>query len=247
MIKQLFAMAGLEFLPTWRAARAPQTAFLKRLFELYEIDCVIDVGANIGQYREYLRIHLGYQGPVVSFEPHPDCFEACRQAQARDPMWHIRPFALGAEAGQLDFHLAKDTEFSSFLMPDNTATPEFAETNRVVRTVSVEVRTLDDVFPEIQSLTGCKRPFLKLDTQGFDIQVMKGATRTAGLVQALQTEVSNVPIYKDIPDAESTMRFLRGSGWQLACMFPTNPEHFPVTVDFDTYFVKATSGTKTDR
>jgi FkbM family methyltransferase len=246
MIKQQFAMAGLEFLPKWRAARAPQTAFLSRLFQLYDIDCVIDVGANIGQYRDYLRIHVGYKGPVVSFEPHPDCYEACRRQQSGDPLWHVYPFALGAESGRLDFHLAKDTEFSSFLVPDNTATPEFADTNRVVRTVSAEVRTFDDVFPEIQSLTRCNRPFLKLDTQGFDIQVMKGATAAAKHVQALQTEVSNVPIYKDFPDSESTMRFLRANGWQLACMFPTNPEHFPITVDFDTYFVHATPGAKTD-
>jgi hypothetical protein len=45
---------------------------LQELFAQLRIDTVIDVGANLGQYYEFLRDRIGFTGRIVSFEPHPD-------------------------------------------------------------------------------------------------------------------------------------------------------------------------------
>lgn len=239
MIASIADRFGLTLIAKWRFPRVHQTAYLKRLLTDFEVDCVFDVGANIGQYRDYLRAHVGYKGWIVSFEPHPDCFAACQQLLSTDPKWKIMPLALGSEGGVVDFHLAKDTQFSSFLQPDNSQTPQYAVSNIVEKTVSVQVRSLDDVYPPLKDELGFMRPFLKLDTQGFDLKVMAGGVISAGNFVGLQTEISNVPIYSEIPDFNETLSEFRRLRWQLATVFPSNPEQFPVMVDFDAYFVHA--------
>ncbi|MBK9135259.1 MAG: FkbM family methyltransferase [Betaproteobacteria bacterium] len=238
MLKAILDAAGVELVAKWRIPRASQTAYLSRLLRTLGVDCVLDVGANIGQYREYLRSHVGFKGPIISFEPHPECLAVCRQSMSSDSLWHVMPYALGAQAGKMDFHLTKDSQFSSFLEPENSATPQFESTNKVDRTVTVDVVPLDDVLPGLMRQLRVGRPFLKLDTQGFDLEVLKGASSSLSSIPALQTEISNLPIYKNISSMEAAFRQLREWGWQLGCMFPTNPEQFPVSVDFDTYFLR---------
>src|SRR5690349_18103875 len=45
----------------------PEQEHLKRLLSHLEIDCVFDVGANVGQYATMLRKHAGYKGRIISF------------------------------------------------------------------------------------------------------------------------------------------------------------------------------------
>src|SRR5512132_480081 len=61
---------------------------LRGLFERYAIDCVLDVGANVGQYGTELR-HAGYRGRLLSFEPVPAPAARRRQAAAGDPEWTV--------------------------------------------------------------------------------------------------------------------------------------------------------------
>jgi hypothetical protein len=71
--------------------------YLRRLFDLLRIDCVLDVGANLGQYRDFLRDKVGYTGLIVSFEPIPSHVQILKdRAQQSDPDWQIEDCALGA-------------------------------------------------------------------------------------------------------------------------------------------------------
>jgi len=69
-------MLGLTIIPSWRLDQYPFEIFLRRLFDLYKIDLVIDVGANLGQYRDFIRKAVGFEGWIVSFEPDPECLKA---------------------------------------------------------------------------------------------------------------------------------------------------------------------------
>lgn len=226
-----------EIVPRWRVPRYPQSEYLRRLLDQFDIECVFDVGANTGQYHDYLRQEVGFRGLIVSFEPHPDCVASLREKQVDDPNWRILDFALGDKEGSLQFNLMSESQFSSFLTPDNARRPDFSPGNQVVRSVEARVRTLDAVLPELQAQLQLGRPFLKLDTQGFDLAVMRGAQQVAHTFAFVQTEISNIPIYRDIPAMAETVEYFRANGWDLGSLFPTNPEQFPVRVDFDGYFV----------
>jgi hypothetical protein len=82
VLNRVLGAGGLELMPKWRVPRAPQTAYLRRLLDERRVDGVLDVAANRGQFRDYLREQVGYTGWIVSFVPHPS---ALRPARRRAP------------------------------------------------------------------------------------------------------------------------------------------------------------------
>lgn len=227
-----------RLIPEWRLGRYGQTAYVARLIKEMGIDSVLDVGANTGQYRDYLRMQVGFRGRIVSFEPHPVCVAALQRRLATDALWSLESYALGSTAGSLEFNLTDDSQFSSFLTPVAAARGAALAGNRIVGQTRAQVRTLDEVFPALTQQAGLQRPLLKLDTQGFDLEVLAGAVRSCVEIPVIQSEVSNVPIYDGIPSIEETLAAFRSAGFELAAMFPTNPEQFPAFVDFDAYFLR---------
>ena len=91
---------GVEFLPRWRLARLPFASHLQRLFAKYEIDSVLDVGANRGQYRDFLRNEVGFTGMIISFEPVRHVFEQLERRTQEDPSWKAINMALGSTDGR---------------------------------------------------------------------------------------------------------------------------------------------------
>lgn len=225
---------GLELIPTWRLENLSFELFLRKLFDLYSIDAVIDVGANNGQYHDFVRHQVGYQGWIVSFEPDPDCVLKLLERSKGDSKWRIEPVGLGSQIDQLDLHVTADSHFNSFLRPDKDGlmAKQYDAKSKVTRTTTVEVRTLDD-YAHFFSELGIRRPYLKLDTQGFDLQVLKGASSFLPKVCALQTEASVRAIYKDMPDYRNTLDTLSKSGFTLSQTFPVCHDPALRLVEFD--------------
>jgi FkbM family methyltransferase len=229
---------GYTVVPNWRMGSFAFTQHLRKLFEWLEIDCVLDVGANTGQYYDLLRRDVGYRGWVISFEPIPEHVAALRRRAAHEPAWRIEGMALGATAGRASFNVMVGTQFSSFLVPDHSATTQFLSANAVRETIDVAVHTLDEVLPGLARELAVRRFYLKLDTQGFDLEVVKGAHASLPGIRALQTEASVTPIYRGSPDFATTIRELQQCGFELSGIFPNNPDHFPRMLEFDCCMVQ---------
>src|SRR5512141_1499824 len=165
---------GYTLLPNWRVARYPMTMCLRELFALLEVDLVLDVGANVGQYRNFLRAEVGYTGRIVSFEPIPRNVARLREHAAGDPAWLIEPFALGSASGPATFNVTAESVFSSFLQPTADSANLFHADSAVTERIAVEVRTLDEVLPGLEREFAPRRMYLKLDTQGYDLEVVRG-------------------------------------------------------------------------
>ncbi len=56
-------------IPRWRLPQRELAIHLRKVFDLYDVQAVIDIGANRGQYRDFLRLEVGYNGVIHSFEP----------------------------------------------------------------------------------------------------------------------------------------------------------------------------------
>ena len=163
-----------------QAQRFIDNTHLRDLLNGLQIDCVIDVGANKGQHAQKLR-RIGYKGRIVSFEPMPADFEVLRRVAASDPLWEVHDVALGRRSETKAFNVITDrsggTSYSSFLSP--TVNDEI----RDMETINVAVRRLDDV---LANETG--RLFPKVDTQGFDVEVLRGAGGILNRLLVLQSE-----------------------------------------------------------
>lgn len=233
----LTRILGYQLIPIWRIERYHQTEYLRRLLDAKQIDLVLDVGANMGQYRDYLRAQIGYKGMILSFEPHPRCLDEITRRSATDDKWEVFPYALGAQQGVLQFNLMRDSQFSSFHAPIQVQRLGRGSDNVIERTVNVEIDTLDSVFDGLARRFQCERPFLKLDTQGHDIEVLRGAFTCIRKFPAIQAELSNIQIYSNMVDLGRSVTEMGQLGFDLGTIFPANPDQFPVVTDFDAYFI----------
>jgi FkbM family methyltransferase len=179
---------GYAILPKWRLPNLDLADHLRQIFERYEIATVLDVGANAGQYAGFLRQEVGFNGLIVSIEPIPECFDALQRNAANDPNWIVVNAALGLVESEMPFNVMAYSVFSSFLEPKNDLVPGMAPLNQVQRRILVKVRRLDSLLAELEADRPPGRIYLKLDTQGFDLEVIKGAGTEIRHIRALQTD-----------------------------------------------------------
>lgn len=232
-IQRLVRRLGYELVPSWRMANLAMSAHLQSLFVEYQVGAVLDVGANFGQFRDFLRHEVGFNGPVHSFEPIPEAAARLRQRALTDPNWVIHEMALGSAPGTASFNVMKGSAFSSFLDPKGSAPQEFNGANVADRRISVSVETLDRVL----STLGLTRPYLKMDTQGFDLQVVAGGRMSIENVVALQTEAAVIPIYEGMPRFDEVMLSLQHQGFAVSGMFPVTTLRHRL-IEFDCVMIR---------
>ncbi|MEK9970497.1 MAG: FkbM family methyltransferase, partial [Ferrovibrio sp.] len=174
---------------------------------------------------------------IISFEPVSHNVAILQQRSASDPKWEIVGHALGSTRSSLPIHVMKSDQFSSFLPPDNSGVPGFDGLNETEHVETVAVYPLDEVFPVLQRRLGFSRPYLKLDTQGFDLEVVRGAAATLPHVAAMQTEASIINIYEGMPGYMDTIRFLNERGFDISGLYPISRDPGMRLIEFDCVMV----------
>jgi FkbM family methyltransferase len=159
---------------------------LGNLLRSLKANCVIDVGANTGQYGRILR-KLGFEGRIVSFEPQAHAFAELLQASAGDDSWHVHQVALGREEEVREMNIFAAHDFSSFLDPNDFSRKQFRHNVEITERQSTAITTLSAVAGEVLKDISQPRVFLKLDTQGFDLEFFHGATEMLPVVVGLQS------------------------------------------------------------
>jgi len=157
-----------------------------RLLRSEGIDLVLDVGANAGQFARRLRA-AGFNERIVSFEPLSEAFaELSRQAQG-DPAWETRRLALSDRDGDAEIHVAGNS-WSSSLLEMGARHLASAPESAYVGEETVPTARLDALWDEL--VPEGARPFLKLDVQGFEMNVLLGAEASLGRLRGLQLELA---------------------------------------------------------
>lgn len=191
------------------------------------VDCVIDAGANVGQYARQLR-RSGYAGRIVSFEPVRAAYDELARAARDDDAWWVRHCGLGARDETATINTMDGT--MSSLLPASDFGRSWAEELDDTGTEQVEIRRLDGLLPALLEGLDEGRVFLKLDTQGYDLEAVEGARGVLRRIVALQSELACVPIYDGMPRLPEQWAVLEASGFESAGVFP---------VSFDTATVRA--------
>ena len=229
---------GYEIVPLGETKARDFALYLRAVLAHQNIDCILDVGANVGQYHDFLRDKVLYGGPIVSFEPISRNVDRLRKRARFDGAWHIEGYALGAAEGTLPLNVMVSDQFSSFLEPDNSRAPDIGELNVPRHIETVAVRTLDTVLPALRERLGFERPYLKLDTQGFDMEVLRGGRDSLSTVLALQTEASVIGIYKGMPTYMETIRYLGECDFELSGLYPVARDRSLRLFEFDCVMIR---------
>jgi FkbM family methyltransferase len=210
---------------------------LRRVFDRCQVDCVFDVGANDGAFVEWLRKSVGFAGQVVSFEPIPAQVAVLVKKAADDPRWMICPFALGRSEGTNLFHVMESDVFSSFLKPDASQPGKYADSNKIQTTFPVQVSTVSKVWEDIREKFGVSRLYLKMDTQGFDLEVFAGADSVMGSIVALQSEVAFRRIYEGAADFYQASKVFAEAGFRPSMLHPISFDNGLGMIEADGVYV----------
>lgn len=187
-----------------------------RLIGALDIEIVVDVGANRGQFGQELR-RAGYDGRILSIEPLASAYQRLSARSRRDEHWQALHCAVGESNGRAVLHIAANSASSS-LLPMLPAHVQAAPETRYVGSEEVPVRRLDDILSE--HVPRESRTYAKIDVQGFELEVLRGAGRFLESVTAIQLELSLVPLYQGSPSAVEVDAFVREAGYELAGIEP---------------------------
>jgi FkbM family methyltransferase len=238
-----FARArGYEVTPEWRLHSRPLVLHLRGLFERYGIDCVFDVGGNLGHYHDLIRDQVGFRGLIISFEPVSQYAELLKKRAADEANWVVCDFALGSAPDTRQINVTKAPGLSSFLSPKKDVVEGFWRDDSFTSPQTVRIKRLDDVMGDLRRNHSFDAPYLKIDTQGFDLEVLKGATRalSANVFRALQMEASVRPIYDGAPTYDQMVNYLYEAGFELSGLFPVLHDPSFRLIEFDCVVVNRT-------
>lgn len=208
---------------------------LMALFAALEIDCVLDVGGHEGSYGRLLR-ESGYSGGIVSFEPVTANLAVLRTQSGADPHWHVSPIALGIADEMRTMNVTRETSLSSFLKPSAYGRGQFKDASIVEQTERVAVRPLDDVYDQELGRAGGSRVFLKIDAQGWELEILRGAGGSLGRVLALQTAIELQRLNDGTPELCEVFGAIGKLGFEATGVFPVRRDANMRVVSFDCVF-----------
>ena len=190
LIKKTFHSLGLDLhrLSPTSTSSAQLLAALNHV----QADVVFDIGANIGQFVHDLRA-VGFAGKIISFDPLTAAHAQLSKSAKNDSEWLVHPrVALGDHEGEIEINIAGNS-VSSSVLPMLDEHSSAAIDSAYVASERTPLVCLDTVAE--QYLTEDSRPFIKIDTQGFEWQVLDGATETLKRAQGVLLELSLVQLY----------------------------------------------------
>jgi FkbM family methyltransferase len=179
--------------------------------ETSDVHTIIDIGANVGSYVEYLN---GYFQPdaIHAVEPQADCLPKLEALRATIPSLKIHPLALADEAGEETFFQNGYGPASSLLHVSELSKHAFPETERESAT-TVRVARLDDVL-DAASLQ--HDVLIKIDVQGVEDRVIRGGRAVFSAAKIVLIEMSFTAMYESQPLFEEVHTLLEECGLRLA-------------------------------
>lgn len=186
------------------------------------ISVVLDVGANIGQFGVLLR-RSGYRNRIVSFEPVSASFSLLKARAAAEQQWKAVKVALGASSKRLRINISRNSVSSSIRELEQKTLLSEPEVQYVHSEV-VAIEPLDNLFA--QFVTMSDRSFLKVDVQGYENELFKGARQSLACIEGVFVECSLSSLYKGEWLFPDVLAFFSSQGFFLSSIEPefSDPE-----------------------
>lgn len=177
-------------------------------------DVLVDVGANVGQFSLAFR-HYNPNARIYGFEPLAGPAQIYQRLFLRDPNVTLAQVALGAERGINDIFVSSRSDSSSLRDIGDLQVKYFPGT-QLSSKKKIQVEVLDQLgLPLVRT----ERVLLKIDVQGFETEVLRGAFETLKFVAYIYCECSFVELYKQQSKADSIVALLGMQGFELVGVY----------------------------
>jgi len=190
--KSRFIALGFDPASAWRASlsRSMRRALVDSRIEHLpanlrrRADVVVDIGANLGQWISAFMVFAEVK-QLEAFEPNPEAFAALHSALGKRPATRLHNFALGEAPTTCNLNVTYSSGMSSFLQPTEAIKTAYAPAADIVKQVAVDVMRLDDFFDP-----GTRIDLMKIDVQGVEHSVLRGARKTLKQTRAILIETN---------------------------------------------------------
>ena len=202
-----------------------------------DINSLIDVGANIGQFS--LMAHALHPTlHIHAFEPLPGAAERFKKLMQDRPNTTLHLNAAGEVAGNANIYVSKRVDSSS-LLPITELQDRIFPGTAQSSVEKVRVVRIDDAL-EVSDLP--KPIMIKLDVQGFELSALKGMPKLLRHAQYVYTEVSFKELYRGQPLAHEILVWLSEIGYQISGVYNTTEASDGTSIQADILFTKASDG-----
>lgn len=193
-----------------RMKRETEASRLAAILEAGPFATFIDVGANTGQTWDLLR-KFGYRGKIISVEPLSECHDMLVRKAKSDPNWVIAPrCALSDHEGVVEILVAEGSSLSSVTEPTRTMSDALPKAREAKRE-KVPLHRLDGLLKKEVESRG--KVFLKIDAQGHDMEVLKGAEGVMNHIDGVKIEMSLLPLYEGETLFLDILKYLDAKGF----------------------------------
>ena len=166
---------------------------LLKCLNYHQIDMVFDVGANSGQFASQL-FTVGYKGQIFSYEPLPEAHRQLEKNARNTENWTVYPrISIGESEGNVEINVAANS-VSSSVLPMLDAHLDAAKESKYLGKIISQMTTLDNIIEHIQVRD--RNFFIKIDTQGYEWQVLNGANHALSMAKGVLCELSLIPLYE---------------------------------------------------
>ncbi len=221
-------ITGLRFQPS---SKSRLNSTRKTLLTRYHIKNVLDVGANQGQYAQEIR-SLGFEGQIYSFEP-TSYYEHLAKASEGDANWQTYRFGFGTASEKLEMYIASNNgQSSSLLKPKNIMAQGFGISFE--KSEEVEIKTLKEYL----DLNTISNIYLKIDTQGNEMNVLLGLSDQINHVSVIEFESALISLYEGETGHYEIAQYLIDHGFKVKQLVITHWNQNKETISLDSIFVR---------
>lgn len=212
VIKYIFRFFKLVLIKEKNYFNAEENLYKSLKFN--NIGAVIDVGAHQGKFIKNIFKFFKFI-KVISFEPIKKEFKNLSETSNKYKNWKIYNYALGANNEKKEINISNYTEASSLLNIENKLL-QFRPELKTQAKETIECKKLDNFIDEFSNL---KKPILlKIDTQGYEMEVLKGADKTLEIINFIFIEVSIVQNYVGQPTLKEILIYLENKNFKVVSL-----------------------------
>ncbi len=211
-----FARLAREQFSGFRAsADSPFKSIIGNIDEL-KLTHVLDVGANVGQFGIDIRWH-GFDGQILSFEPVSQTFTLLTKTIKKRQPWKALQLGLGSIESEQTINVSGNAGLSTSLLTMGSVHLANFPESATVSTQRVTISTVDKQL-EILGIDP-RHIMLKLDVQGYESEVLKGASQSLSRIPLCYLEVSMVPLYEGETTFLPILNILAEAGHEVIDVF----------------------------